>query len=167
MKENVALIGWIATVMTGVVAPALILALIWKTPDTLLRTGEAGQFVSATASVGGFFSSDITTVQSTTGSIAVYNTFSAPRNQLLVVRETLKNGLQLCAENKPDTCVGLAGSWAGDMKPVPHARHRFAGLVTGIGNSGASLWLLIGILVSVGATGILAQHVDREGRRRS
>lgn len=157
MKQRSALIGWFIVVLVGVVAPGVILILMAMTPNTPLRAGAAGRFVSSTASAGGFMAPDITTVQTTAGSIAVYNAFSAPRNEALVVHETLKDGLQLCAQGKPATCVDLMGSWAGDMQPVPHTHHVFAGLVTDIGYKGAALWLLIGVLLSIGATAILAQ----------
>jgi len=159
-KQNIALFGWLLTILIGIVAPATILVLIGSTPNTVLRTGAAGQFVSASASSGGIFSPGLTTIQTTTSSLAVYGTFSAQRNQPLVVRETLKDGLQLCAQGKSDTCVGLAGSWAGDMKPVPHASHRFAGLVTGIGDRWASLWLMMGILLWIGAAVLVAQQFE-------
>ena len=129
MKESVAVVGWLITFLAGVIAPAVFLVLIGMTSYTLLRSGAAGRFVSINACAGGIFSPNLTTVQTTTGSIVISNTFSAPRNQPLVVRETLKDGLQLCAQGKPDTCAGLAGSWAGDMKPIPHARPRLAGQV--------------------------------------
>lgn len=157
MKQRSALIGWFIVVLAGVIAPGVILILMAMTPNTPIRAGAAGRFVSSTASAGGFMAPNITTVQTTTGSIAVYNAFSAPRNETLVVQETLKDGAQLCAEGKPDTCVDLMGSWAGDMQPVSHSHPVFAGLVTGIGGGGAALWLLIGVFLSIGATAILAQ----------
>jgi hypothetical protein len=165
LKESVAVVGWLITFLAGVIAPAVILVLIGMTSNTLLRAGAAGRFVSANASAGGIFSPNLTTVQTTTGSIVISNTFSAPRNQPLVVRETLKDGLQLCAQGKPDTCAGLAGSWAGDMKPIPHARPRFAGLVRGIGSRGALLWLMMGIFLSIGAAGMVAQQVETPKRK--
>lgn len=157
MKQRSALTGWFIVVLAGVVAPGVILILMAMTPNTPLRSGAAGRFVSSTASAGGFMAPNITTVQTTSGSIAVYNAFSAPRDEALVVQETLKSGLQLCAEGKPDTCVDVMGGWAGDMRPVSHTHHVFAGLVTGIGFKGAALWLLIGVFLSIGATAILAQ----------
>lgn len=164
MKQRSALIGWFIVVLAGVVVPGVILILIAMTPNTPIRAGAAGRFVSSTASAGGFMASNITTVQTTTGSIAVYNAFSAPRNETLVVQETLKSGA-LCAEGKPDTCVDLMGSWAGDMQPVSHAHHVFAGLVTGIGTGGAALWLLIGVFLSIGATATLAQANEAAGHK--
>lgn len=156
MKVGSALIGWLIVVLAGVVAPIVILILVTMTPNTVIRAGAAGRFISSNASAGGFMAPNITTVQTTTGSIAVYNAFSAPRDQALVVQDTLKDGLQLCAQGKPDTCVDVMGSWAGDMHPVPHAHHVFAGLVTGVGSQAAAAWLLMGIVLSIGATAILA-----------
>lgn len=160
MKEAFAAIGGLIVILAGVVAPVVILILMAMTPNTLIRTGAAGRFISSNASAGGFMAPNITTVQTTSGSIAVYKTFSAPRNETLIVRETLKDGLQLCAEDKPDACVGLAGHWAGDMQPVPHDHHIFAGLVTGIGSGPAWLWLMMGIFATIVATGLVAQLID-------
>lgn len=157
--------GWLVVFAIGVVAPVAILILMALTPDTLLRTGAAGRFVSSTASAGGFMAPNISTVQTTTGSVAVYKTFSAPQNEMLVIRQSLKDGLQLCAEGKPDTCTELTGSWAGDMKLVPHAHHLFAGLVTDLGSRIVSLWLVVGMLATVGAAGVLAQLIDADQRK--
>lgn len=172
MKEGFAVTGWFIVVLAGVVAPVVILILMAMTPNTVLRSGAAGRFVASNASAGGFMAPNISTVQTTTGSIAVYNMFSATRNEVLVVQRTLKDGLRLCAEGKPDTCVGLAGTWAGDMQPVPHVHHRFAGLVTGVGSGPAWLWLLMGIASSIVATGLAVQLTDtgepkRKRKRKS
>lgn len=167
MKASSAVMAWFVVVLASVVAPVVILILMAMTPNTVIRAGAAGRFVSSTASAGGFMAPNITTVQTTTGSIAVYNAFSAPRNQALVVQETLKDGLQLCAQGKPDTCVDLMGGWAGDMQPVSHAHHVFAGLVTGIGFQVAAMWLLIGIILAIGATAIVVAQASEAAEHKA
>lgn len=162
MKQNIAAIAMLVTILLGIITPIVILVLIGNTPNTLLRQGSAGQFVSAQTSAGSFLGSGIATVQTTVGSIAVFNTFSAKRGQALAVQDTLKGGLSLCVVGKPDSCTSLAGTWTGDLKPVAHVRHRSDVLVTGIGNMVAAMWLAIGIALTVALGQILNEVVFSE-----
>lgn len=166
MKENLAAIGMLVTILLGIIAPIVILVLIGKTPNTLLRQGSAGQFVSAATSAGSFLGSSIATVQTTEGSIAVFNTFSAKQGQALVVQDTLKDGLSLCVVGRPDSCTGLAGTWTGDMQPVAHVHHRSDALVTGIGNMFAAAWLAMGIVLSVALGQALNEVVFSESKKQ-
>lgn len=156
---------WLVVFLGGIVAPAATLVILAVTPNVLLSTGDAGRFVSAEVSAGGFMAAGVMTVQTTAGSIAVFDTFSAPRGQPLVVQRTLKAGVQLCVDKKPDTCVPLAGAWGGDMHAVPHAHHRFAWLVRSIDSKTATLWLGMGILVVIAMTAIAAQRMDDEDKK--
>jgi hypothetical protein len=149
LKENLAAVAMLVTILLGIITPIVILVLIGNTPNTLLRQGSAGQFVSAESSAGSFLGAGIATVQATEGSIAVFNTFSAKRGQALVVQDTLKDGMSLCVVGRPDSCTSLAGTWTGDMQSVAHVHHPGDRLVTGIGNMFAALWLVIGIALSV------------------
>jgi hypothetical protein len=167
MKENFAAIAMLVTILLGIITPIVILVLIGNTPNTLLRQGAAGQFVSAQTSAGSFLGSGIATVQTTEGSIAVFNTFSAKRGQALVVQDTLKDGLSLCVVSKPNSCTGLAGSWTGDMKPVAHVNHLADTLVTGIGNMFAAAWLAVGIALSVALGQILNDVVFSQPREQA
>jgi len=162
MKENIAAIAILVTIMLGIITPIVILILIGRTPNTLLRQGSAGQFVSAQTSAGSFLGPGIAAVQTTEGSIAVFNSFSAKRGQALVVQDTLKDGLSLCVLGKPDSCTDLAGSWTGDMKLVAHLHHRSDALVTGIGNMFAAAWLAVGVVLSAALGQLLNEVVFRQ-----
>lgn len=156
---------WLVVFLGGVVAPVATMIVLAVTPNVLVSAGDAGRFISAAASAGGFTAPSVTTVQTTTGSIAVYNNFSAPRGQTLVVRRTLKEGAQLCVAKRPDTCARLAGAWGGDMHTIPHAHYRFAWLVRSVGDTAATLWLGMGIFAVIAVTAILAQCMDAEDEK--
>lgn len=156
---------WLVVFLGGIAAPAATLVILAVTPNALVSTGGAGHFISAVASAGGFMASGVTTVRTTAGSIAVYGTFSAPLGDALVVHQTLKQGIQLCVDKRPDTCVHVAGAWGGDMRAVPHVRHRFAWLVRSIDSKTATLWLGMGIFVVIAVTAIAAQLMDNEDKR--
>jgi hypothetical protein len=103
------------------------------------------------ASTGsGFLQPSTTTVTTTQGSLIVVGLFSAPRNQRLeVVQWSQTSGLQLCAVGRSDTCLSLAGAWAGTLQPTA-ARTRtfnFQGHDLDRGNVG--LWLFIGCAVTL------------------
>lgn len=111
MRENIAAIAMLVTILFGIITPIVISVLIDRTPNTLLRQGSANRFVSAQTSAGSFLGLDIGTVQTTEGSIAVFNTFSAKRGQALIVQDTLKDGLSLRVVGKRYSYTGLAGSF--------------------------------------------------------
>lgn len=149
MKSKLAAAILLGIVVIGLALPAAIGVLIGLTPNIPVASADAGQFVSANASAGGFFTLGITTVQTTKGSITVYGQLSVERGRPLLVRETLKDGLQLCVQGNPPTCAGIAGKWAGDMEAVAHTRHMFAPLATHIGADGVAIWILIGLLMTL------------------
>ena len=138
-----------AVFTAGIVFPALVLILIGATPRTILQATPVGQFVSSSASAGGFTTPGVTTVQTTRGSIIVMEQFSAEKGQPLVIVNELMNGLQLCPVGLPQGCADLMGPWAGELEPVPHAEHPFAALAAGIGAGPATGWLTIGVLISL------------------
>lgn len=137
---------WLAIIAFGIVTPAVIGVLIGVTPDYLVRSADAGQFVSATTSAGGVLTPGVTSIQTTRGSISIVGQLSAERGQTLRVTDHLKDGLQLCVQGQPPACADLAGPWAGPMRPAPHRHYRFASLVTTIGARGVVAWILLGIL---------------------
>lgn len=148
LKERVAFGIWISIIVLGFVVPAIIGVLIGVTPNPVVRTANAGQFVSATSSAGGFFTPGVTSVQTTRGSFAIVGPLSAERGQSLQVIDRLKDSPQLCLqeqEPKP-VCAQMAGPWAGQMQPVQYTRHMFEPLVTAIGSGGVSGWLALGLL---------------------
>lgn len=137
------------TVVTlGLIVPAAIGVTVKWTPDTALRTGSAGTFVSAIASAGGVFTPPVTSVQSSTGSIAVQGAFSAVRSQSLIVREGLKSGMQLCVEGQPRTCSALAGVWPGELVPVAHSLPWSAPLAKHFDPGLIAPWLMLGGLAT-------------------
>lgn len=149
MKSKFATTILLSIVIIGLALPAAIGVLIGLTPNIPVASADAGQFVSANASAGGFFSLGVTTVQTTKGSITVYGQLSVERGRPLLVQETLKDGLRLCVQETPPTCAGIAGKWAGKMEPVGHTRHMFAPLATHIGADGVAIWIFWGILATV------------------
>lgn len=149
MKSKLAAAILLGIVVIGLALPAAIGVLIGLTPNIAVASADAGQFVSANASAGGFFTPGITTVQTTKGSITVYGQLSVERGRPLLVQETLKDGLQLCVQGTSPTCADIAGKWAGKTDPVAHTRHMFAPLVTHIGAHGVAIWILIGLLMTL------------------
>lgn len=153
---------WLAVVVFGIVTPAVIGVLIGVTPDYLVRSANAGQFVSATTSAGGFFTPGVTSIQTTRGSISVVGQLSAERGQPLQVTDHLKNGLQICVQGQPPVCADLAGPWAGHMRPAPHRHYRFTSLVTAIGTHGVALWIMLGILAVFASGAVVAVVAEPE-----
>lgn len=138
----------------GLVVPLSLGAVIGLTPDTLLRDGSAGQFVSASSSAGGFFNSSVTSVQSSIGTVAVFGSFSALRGQELRVTHRLKSGTRLCVEDQPSTCSVLAGVWPGKLDVTPGKRPWTTPLVSRIGVQGVTQWCAFGFLLTI-LTGLM------------
>lgn len=145
-KENVAFGIWISIAVLGLVVPAIVGVLIGITPNPVVRSADAGQFVSATSSAGGFFTPGVTSVQTTQGSFAIIGPLSAERGQSLQVIDRLKDGLQICLRDSAPVCAPMAGLWAGQMQPVQHTHHMFEPLVTAIGANGVAAWIALGLL---------------------
>lgn len=74
-----------AIIFFGVAVPIILGVLIWPAPNPVIAKSGAGWFISGVSSTGRFFTSGVTTAQTTCGSIAVYSQFSALRNQQLTV----------------------------------------------------------------------------------
>lgn len=139
----------------GLVVPLALGAVIGLTPDTLLRDGSAGQFVSASSSAGGFFNSSVTSVQTSIGTVAVFGSFSALRGQELRVTERLKSGTRLCVVEQSSTCSVLAGVWPGKLDVTPDKRPWITPLVSRIGVRGVTQWCAFGFLLTI-LTGMVA-----------
>lgn len=163
MKSRLAIIIFLGMVVIGLVLPAAIGVLIGLTPNVPVASADAGQFVSANASAGGFFTPGVTTVQTTKGSITVHGQLSVERGRPLLVEETLKDGLQLCVQGNPITCTGIAGKWAGKMEPIAHDRALFTPLVSHIGANGVAVWILFGFLAALIA-GLLGVDTGENGK---
>lgn len=159
-KEHVTFGIWISIAVLGLVVPAIIGVLIGITPNPVVRSADAGQFVSATSSAGGFFTPGVTSVQTTQGSFAIVGPLSAERGQPLQVIDRLKDGLQLCLSESAPVCAPMAGPWAGQMQPVRRAHYMFEPLVTTIGAEGVAAWLALGLLAVLISGIIIAVITD-------
>jgi len=153
---------FVLALVLGVAAP--IALLIWQSAATTaaVRSGSAGAFVSATASQGGFLSTPLTNVQTTLGSVVVQGTFSAPRGRALDVEELNKTGLHLCAVGDLETCLPLAGQWAGDLNATPQAAGAFDFVGHGLSRGNLDRWLGAGLMVTfIALLGVIAGAVPR------
>ncbi len=140
------IIQWVFwTILTfGVVLP--IALLIWQAtvPNAVLRRASVGQFQAATTS-SAFLQPPLTTVTTTTGSLTVAGLFSAPHDTPLeVVTHSQTAELELCAVHYPDTCLPLAGAWAGQLQPTPALGRVFDFARHGLTGNTLAFWLFIG-----------------------
>lgn len=147
---------WIAIATVGVLVPGLLLVLVGFTPDVTLRVGDAGRFISSATSGGGFLSDAVSTVQTNTGSIAVYGPISAERGHRLWIEDRLKSGPQLCVDATPPSCTRIAGQWSGTLRAVRHQRYAFTWLAESISDQTLAQWFFFGILASMMSAGVLA-----------
>jgi len=153
---------FLLVLVLGVAAP--IALLIWQSAATTaaVRGGSAGAFVSATASQGGFLSTPLTNVQTTLGSVVVQGAFSAPRGRALAVEELNKTGLHLCAVGDLETCLPLAGQWAGELTATPQAAGAFDFVGHGLSRDNLDRWLGAGLMVAfIALLGVIAGAVPR------
>lgn len=137
-----------AALIGGAALPTALL--IWQatTPNAVIRRAEVGRFVSASTN-SGFLQPSLTTVTTTQGSLIVEGAFSAPRNQPLeVVEWSQTSGLQLCAAGRHDTCLSLAGAWAGTLEPTTEWTRAFNFQGHGLDRSNLGLWLFLGCAVT-------------------
>ncbi len=115
--------AFLTVAVFGVIAPSGLL--VWQavTLNAVLRSAPVGRFVAARASTA-FISPTLTTVDTTRGSLIVRGSFSAPHGQPLeVVGRSRTPGIELCAVGHLDTCLPLAGAWAGALRPTSAAVH--------------------------------------------
>lgn len=161
-----------ATLVGGIAVPTALL--IWQatTPNAVIRRAAAGRFVSASTS-SAFLQSSLTTITTTQGSLIVAGLFSAPRNQPLeVVEWSQTSGLQLCAVGQPDTCLPLAGAWAGTLQPTAARARAFNFQGHGLDRGNLEFWLFLGcavaFMVGVGWFGAYSELEDkRRGFRKA
>ena len=139
----------LVTLVFGIALPAALL--IWQaaTPRVPIRSGDVGDFLSA-SSRSRLLRPSATQVQTTHGSLIVSGLFSAPRGQPLeVVEFNQESGPYLCATGDLDTCVPLGGTWAGAMTPAPTMESAFDFERYGFASRNLWPWLACGLLVGV------------------
>lgn len=158
----IAMILFFAALLLGIALPAGLL--IWQaaTPQSVVRSGDAGQFLSASGA-NAFLQPALTNVETTHGSLIVRGLFSAPRGRALEVVELNDvDGAQLCAVGDLGTCLPLAGTWAGALTPTPD--HTFDFERYGLANSNLWSWVACGILLCLisGLVGLVVviEHAD-------
>jgi|SRR5690348_15743 hypothetical protein len=155
---------FVAALIFGMALPTALL--IWQslTPDVVIKRAGAGQFVSASTG-SSFLQPSTTTVTTTQGSLIVVGLISAPRNQPLeVVQRSQKSGLELCAVGRSDTCLPMAGAWAGTLQPTRAQAFDFQ--KHGLDSDHLKLWLLVGFGLSL-MTGTGWFSADREAKNQN
>lgn len=135
-------------VLVGVVMPIGIRTWRSLTPTVALRSGDAGIFISSTATAGGFFSGTLSSVQTTAGSVTVEGVFNAAKGQALKINDLNKDGLQLCAAGDLTTCLRVEGTWSGPLKPATDSHRAFDFERYGLDSASVGTWLVFGVLFS-------------------
>lgn len=102
-------IAFVLVLLLGIAAPVALLVWQAATTTVAVRSGDAGTFNSAMTVQAGLFTSALTTVQTSEGSVTIRGTFSAPRGRALAVEDLNKTGLHLCAVGDLETCLPLTG----------------------------------------------------------
>lgn len=131
----------------GIAAPVGFM--IWQAiyPTRVIAERDAGRFESASSSAGGFFGPTLTTVQTSTGTVAVRGTFSALRGTALVVQSDNKHDrLRLCTTGTRTVCARADGDWPGTLMPTPQARHAINFVRHGLSSRRITDWLGLGTL---------------------
>jgi hypothetical protein len=91
-------------------------------PNVVTRAADAGAFVRAQVRPPGIFAAATTMVQTTHGVLFVDDVFTAPTGEGLVLRDSTREGVQLCRQGSKDACVALVGRYVGDIPTVPGVR---------------------------------------------
>lgn len=153
---------FVLVLFVGVAVPVALLVWQATAKTAAVRTSGAGTFISATASTGGFFSSALTNVRTSAGSVVVWGTFSAPQGRALAVEELNKTGLHLCAVGDLNTCLPLAGPWAGQLASTPQAAQVFDFVGHGLSEYNLQRWLMAGLVFGfIAFAWLLAVQVNK------
>jgi|SRR5579875_11134 len=153
---------FVLVLFVGVAVPVALLVWQAAAKTAAVRASNAGTFVSATASTGGFFSSALTNVQTTSGSVVVRGTFSAPQGRALAVEELNKTGLHLCPVGDLQSCLPLAGPWAWQLASTPQATKVFDFVGHGLSEYNLQRWLMAGLVFGfIAFAWLLAVEVNK------
>lgn len=114
---------------------------------------------------GGFLSPPVTSVQTSNGDHCSGSAFSGLHGQRLRIRDGIKSGLQLCVEEATAACSDVAGSWTGQLVPVPYRRGITDWIPLYIGDRALPLWFLIGCFATI-AVGIATARNGGWGQLR-
>lgn len=132
---------------------------LWALPDAVLGSRDAGSFVSASASAGGPFSQPVTTVQTSQGTWVIDGAVSAHRGQPLVVVDSTKDGLRLCA-SLPPRCVPLAGEFVGSMRTTSRGSLNLSNDAWEFWCGAAAIWFLLGAVVFAVSIAFIADETE-------
>lgn len=130
-----------------IAAPVALMTWQATHPTTVIAEGAAGTFESASSSAGGFFGPTLTTVRTSTGTVAVHGTFSALRGTALVAQSDNKHDrLRLCTTGTRTVCARADGDWPGTLTPTPQAGHAVNFVRHGLSSRRITDWLGLGTL---------------------
>lgn len=133
---------WLVPVMTVVMYLGL-------APDVITRRTDAGSFVSAQVRSPGILAAVETSVQTTHGVLFVEGAFAAPTGEPLVLRDSSRDGVQLCRRGSKDACAQLVGRYVGDIPAVPGVRTWLTYPVRQNLEIACFYWFLLGLAATV------------------
>lgn len=117
-------------------------------PNVITRTADAGSFVNAQVRPPGVFIASTTMVQTTQGVLFVSGVFTAPKGETLVLRDSTKDGVQLCRRGSKDACAALVGRYVGDIPAVLGAHTWLTWSVRRNLKMACLYWFLFGLAAS-------------------
>lgn len=112
----------IIALMAWIVPPTVMSMGLALSPNVLLAQTDAGSVIGVSTERSWFRPGDTTTLHTTMGALSVEGIHSAPLGQRLVVRESTKDGEQVCVEDSLDSCATFLGNYMGVLRVVPHGR---------------------------------------------
>lgn len=137
--------AFLSIVLASFLPPILIMVLLVSSPDAITRQAPAGEFISASAAPGGWGATNLTTIQTTAGTLIVQGIFSGRRGEPLLVRDSTRNGLEVCLAREVRNCVALSGSYIGYLQPVSLSGFYLSGNTREALQDLALLWFVLGV----------------------
>lgn len=135
-------------------------------PEVVLRTADAGVFVTATTAPGGLFSDPLTSVDTSTTSVVVVGAFSGQRGARMLLQDSTREGLALCTQARPRSCAAVAGSYSGPMQQVAPARFHLRGNLRLAVDQLTTLMFLTGIVALIVNSILRMDEEEAERQRR-